>query len=250
MDPILLEAIRAHAAQAYPREACGVLLSIDGKTQYHPCRNLAAQPTEQFEIDPADYAAAEDRGAVVGIVHSHPDATSRASPADVAMCNAGEVSWYILSWPEGDLNVIHPAPVPLLGRDFVHGVQDCWQVCADWYAREWGLQFPDYDRADLWWENPQSVSLYESRYAAAGFSRVDTPQRGDLIVMRIGRTAHPNHAGIYLGSDPRLPGEASQAFGHGPFLLHHLYGRRAEICVFGGSWLERTALILRHRNRP
>lgn len=64
--------------------------------------------------------------------------------------------------------------------------------------------------------------------------------------MRVGRTAHPNHAGLYLGSDSSLPGESSQVFGPGPFLLHHLYGRRSEIIVFGGSWWERAELILRH----
>lgn len=246
MDQHLLDAIRAHAAQEYPRECCGVLVLIDNRQQYIPCRNLAAEPNDRFELAPEDYADAEDQGPILGIVHSHPDATSRASPADVALCNAGEVPWYILSWPEGDLNIIRPAPVPLLGRDFVHGVQDCWQVCADWYQREWGLQFPDYDRADLWWENPESESLYEARHEAAGFYRVDMPRRGDLIIMRVGRTAHPNHAGLYLDSDPSLPGEASQVFGPGPFLLHHLYGRRSEIIVFGGSWWERAELILRH----
>ena len=68
-----------------------------------------------------------------------------------------------------------------------------------------------------------------------------------MIVMEIGRTAHPNHAGIYLGADPALPGEESGAFGPGPFVLHHLYGRPSEVIVYGGPWLQRTRLILRHK---
>ena len=78
--------------------------------------------------------------------------------------------------------------------------------------------------------------------------QINQPQRGDMIVMAIGRTAHPNHAGIYLGGDPALPGEESDAFGPGPFLLHHLYGRPSEITVFGGPWHDRTRLILRHKD--
>lgn len=66
--------------------------------------------------------------------------------------------------------------------------------------------------------------------------------------MAIGRTAHPNHAGIYLGSDPRLPDEPWTPTGAGPFLLHHLYGRPSEVIVFGGPWLDRTRLVLRHRD--
>ncbi len=103
-----------------------------GRSQrYIPCENTAADAGEEFRIAPEAYAEAEDQGEIVAVVHSHPDATSRPSAADVAMCNASGLTWHILSWPEGDLRTIEPVDqVPLLGRAFVHGVQDCWQVCA------------------------------------------------------------------------------------------------------------------------
>ena len=95
--------------------------------------------------------------------------------------------WHILSWPEGDLRTITPTGnTPLLRRPFVHGAWDCWQVCADWYKREWGLEFEAFKREDGWWESAGNTSLYEANYEAAGFVRVDQPQRGDLIVMAIG----------------------------------------------------------------
>jgi proteasome lid subunit RPN8/RPN11 len=245
----IIAAIQAHAATEYPKECCGLLLAIGRAQKYFPCRNIATEPNEEFRLDPEDYAAAEDLGEVIGIVHSHPDATSRPSPHDLAMCEATALPWHILSWPEGDLRSITPTgSTPLLNRPFVHGVWDCWGICAEWYQREWGLEFEAFKRADGWWENAESASLYEQHYEAAGFVRVDRPQRGDLIVMHVGRTVHPNHAGIYLGTDPVLPGEESGAFGPGPFLLHHLYGRPSEIIVFGGPWHERTRLILRHKD--
>ena len=110
------------------------------------------------------------------------------------------------------------------------------------------MEFEAFQRTDGWWESAENASLYEANYEAAGFVRVDRPQRGDLIVMHVGRTVHPNHAGIYLGTDPSLPGEESGVFGPGPFLLHHLYGRPSEIIVFVGPWLDRTRLILRHKD--
>ena len=144
----ILSAIRAHAAEEYPREACGVIVGAGKAQQYVRCRNTAGQPQEEFRMHPGDYAAAEDLGEVVAIVHSHPDATSRPSPHDLAMCEASGLPWHILSWPEGDLRTIAPAGnIPLLGRPFVHGVWDCWQVCADWYQREWGIEFPHFERS-------------------------------------------------------------------------------------------------------
>lgn len=242
-------AVREHAASCYPKESCGLLVRVGRSHRFIACENTATEPNEEFRIAPETYADSEDQGEIIGVVHSHPDATSRPSAADVAMCNASGLPWYIISWPEGDLRMIEPVDrVPLLGRAFVHGVQDCWQVCADWYQRERGLEFPRYEREDGWWEDPNGPSHYEELYEAAGFVRVDVPQRGDLIVMEVGRTVRPNHAGIFLGTDPSLPGEDSQVFGPGPFLLHHLYSRPSEIIVWGGPWLDRVRLILRHRN--
>lgn len=68
-------------------------------------------------------------------------------------------------------------------------------------------------------QSSENASLYEQHYEAAGFVRVDRPQRGDMIVMQVGRTAHPNHAGIYRGTDLSLSGEDSGVLGPGPFLL-------------------------------
>lgn len=247
----ILKSIQDHAATEYPREACGLLVRVGRREQYTPCLNTAATPSEEFRISPEEFAEAEDAGKVVGIFHSHPDATSRPSDRDLAMCEASGLPWHILSWPEGDLRTITPkGDTPLMGRPFVHGAWDCFAVVRDFYIREAGIELPNYERADDWWEDQNAVSLYEHNWESAGFFRVTEPRRGDMIVMRVGKTKHPNHAGIYLGNDPSLPGEISQVVGPGPFLLHHIYGGISEPIVYGGSWLERTELVLRHKNYP
>ncbi|APC14512.1 hypothetical protein BLL42_01710 [Pseudomonas frederiksbergensis] len=56
------------------------------------------------------------------------------------------------------------------------------------------IELPNFKREDGWWENADAASLHEANYEAAGFVRVDQPERGDMIVMGVGRTAHPNRA--------------------------------------------------------
>lgn len=213
-------------------------------------------------MDVEDMTDALDLGELLAIVHSHPDATSRPSHYDLAYMErlyASELSvdpeakatpWYILSWPENDFReVVATGNVPLLGRTFVHGLQDCWQVCADYYNRKHGLTFAPYQREDGWWESKDAESFYEENYKAEGFYEVSLSdiKPGDLVIMQIGRSYHPNHAAIYLGNEPTLPNESLSVYGRGPFILHHMYGRKSSVEIYGGQWLERTRMVLRHK---
>ncbi len=229
----ILKSIRAHAAREYPREACGLLVQIGRRHVYVPCTNLASNPKDQFQLDPQDYAQAEDQGTIIGVVHSHPDETSRASDHDRASCEVSGLPWHILSWPEGDLNTIVPtgSPTPLVGRPFVHGVWDCYTIVRDWHLQERGIELPNYERTDEWWTRGEN--LYLKNYVAAGFEPTTGPlQPGDMIVMQV-QANEANHAAIYLGDG---------------LMLHHLYGRLSERAVYGGYWQERTIMTLRHKD--
>ncbi|MFJ2456460.1 C40 family peptidase [Pseudomonas protegens] len=251
----LQAAIRAHAEQAYPAEACGVLIGTAGGRQYVPCANRATSERENFQICERDLAAAEDLGDVLAIIHSHPDKAPVPSMADRVSCELHELPWGIVGWPGGELAWFEPSgfQAPLLGRDFSHGLLDCWSACRDWYAREAGLLLPNFERRDLWWEDEHGPSLYEENFKATGFYQVESAQRGDMLVLQIptpGRPCfHPNHAAIYLGDEPALTSEAAPALGgSGPFIYHHMPGRPASREVYGWSQANRVRLILRHKD--
>lgn len=257
------EDIRRHAEKEYPRECCGVVMSVQGRPQYFPCKNLSDDPTEEFQLCPEDMTDALDLGELEAIVHSHPDATSQPSTYDLAFmeryyaterlldAEAKPTPWIILSWPDGDFRqVVAQGDIPLTGREFVHGLHDCWQCCADYYYRTSGLSFPDFSREDGWWEDIDAPSHYELNFLSCGFYKVplDEIQVGDLVIMQIGRSFHPNHAAIYLGSTPQLPNEPLDIFGQGPFILHHMYSRKSAVEIYGGMWLQRTSFVLRHKD--
>lgn len=235
MTPESLDAFRAHAAETHPRECCGLLAIVKGRERYWPCRNLE-EGDGHFRMDAADYAAAEDAGEVIALCHSHPDCIDAvASEADRVVCETERKPSYILAWPLNKLTVITPEgyKAPLVGRQFFHGVLDCYALVRDWYAQEAGMELPQFERADNWWYN--GGDLYMQNFAACGFAEVQgEPQRGDLFLMQI-RSPVVNHAAVYLGDG---------------LILHHLYGRLSSRDVYGGYWLERTRLHIRHENFP
>lgn len=98
MPQAVLAAMRAHAARAYPEEACGFLLGTAdpaGATKdvarAEPARNAhREQATHRFLIEPLDLLAAEERAQregldVVGFYHSHPSGAARPSETDRAL---------------------------------------------------------------------------------------------------------------------------------------------------------------------
>ncbi|MBQ0463819.1 C40 family peptidase, partial [Enterobacter hormaechei] len=80
-----VSAILAHAATSFPEECCGVVIQKGRVEKYIPCKNNAESPTEQFELNPEDYAAAEEQGTVVAIVHSHPGDGATTQPSELDM---------------------------------------------------------------------------------------------------------------------------------------------------------------------
>ena len=230
----LLEAVRKHAREAHPNESCGVVVVQKGRRRYIPCRNVSATPKEAFEVHPEDYAAAEDKGEVVLIVHSHPD-SKNAEPSldDIQGCNAVNVPWLIVNFPGEDWRVIQPlvGTQPLVGREFIFGVQDCYSIVRDWYKQVKDIELKDFPRQDKFWERGEN--LYLNHLPETGFRRVyGEPQVGDVLLMQVGADL-PNHGAIYLGED---------------IILHHMHGRLSSREIYGGYWKKHTTHIMRHES--
>ena len=134
--------ILEHAQVEQPKECCGLVCVVKGRRRYFPCRNLAATPDEHFVMDPVDYANAEDQGEVVAVIHSHPTMNPKPSEADLVACEKTGVPWHIVNPLTEKWGYCEPSgyELPYVGRVFAHGVVDCYSLCRDWYAREWGLQ--------------------------------------------------------------------------------------------------------------
>lgn len=246
MNEITKAAIAEHALAEYPRECVGLVCVRDGTEIYVPCRNLAAVPTENFSLSPEDLANAEDLGAVAALVHSHPGGAARPSPADRAMCEqAGIDRWVIVSLGVQTDSTIgidgwcefSPAGyvAPLIGRVFVHGIHDCYDLIRSYYQLERGVTLPNFDRPHDWWADGVS-NLFLDNFTKAQFADMGQDAElevGDVLLMQIrSKNDVPNHSGIYLG---------------GNVLLHHMYGQLSGRTVWGGMWARSLRTVLRYR---
>lgn len=227
-----LDDARLHALRAWPEESCGFV--ADGV--YLPLTNHAADPATHiadsddcacrlcaFAIADADYLAVQDRLQL--IVHSHPDATGYPSKSDMAHQEVSGVAWVIIPISRDKIGPLTvwggDCPIePLVGREFIHGVTDCYSLIRDVFAlgREklaeqgvvWPhdpIQLPLYPRKDAWWTESED-NFYEEKPAEIGFIEIDRSEAraGDVFLMSI-RSPRLNHGGVLLGDN---------------LILHHL----------------------------
>lgn len=220
-----------HGESQFPREACGLVIIQRGRQVYVPCNNLALQ-RDQFIIDPTDYAAADARGEIVAVIHSHPNLPPMPSQADRVACEASGLVWHIVSLPSGEWSSLQPEgyTAPLVGREWAFGTLDCYSIIRDWYLLNRGVQLPDFRRQDEFWKRGEN--LYMDNFAIAGFREipVNDIDAGDVILMTNG-SAMPTHGAVYLGDG---------------MILHHVQNRLSSRELYGGIWQQNTVGALRY----
>ena len=197
-----IEDIQKHFQQEYPREGCGLITVEKGKKKWIPCDNIA-ESDEHFIIDVQQYLKVLRTSDIIGIVHSHPDATSEASEMDINNCNSTGKDYYIFSYPEMDLNIIHPeiSTTDLYGREYEFGVTDCFEAARDYLLTQ-NIEIPA--RAlfkDDWWEKGYDYFAKETIKNWGLYPvELNDIQENDVLIFAVLADKN-NHCGVYLGND-------------------------------------------------
>tara|TARA_R100000234_G_scaffold53559_1_gene32174 strand:- start:362 stop:1063 length:702 start_codon:yes stop_codon:yes gene_type:complete len=206
------ESALIHAKEQDPKESCGLLLNIKGKESYHPCRNLSMTQHQCFIIDPEDYVKADNRGEIIAVIHSHPITPPSPSQADKVSCEQSGLVWHIVNPKTEEWGYCEPTGYkpPLLGRQWVWAVTDCWTLVRDWYKEEKNIELQDYERPITpveFYSNPRLETLLPAR----GFRLLKSHEaliNGDVLAMSI-FNKQLNHVAIFLNGE----------------VLHHLTDR-------------------------
>lgn len=217
-----------HAVETFPEECCGLVIG----GEYVPCKNVHPDPFQQFEIDLQTFAI-ED---IQGVAHSHPFVLPHPTKLDMEQQMLWDVPWAIASitankdpfvmdlfWYGDTLERL-----PLVGRPFRPGVQDCFALARDYYFIEHGITIPDFPRNDRWWmryADHEPENLFVTHLEESGFQIIDPidVRPGDGFACPVA-TSVVCHCGVIL------PGNK---------VLHHFSNRLSEI-VPAEKWLRRT----------
>jgi cell wall-associated NlpC family hydrolase len=152
--------------------------------------------------------------------------SAKPSQADLVACEGSGLPWFIMGYPSEQWEYIEPSGyiAPLVGRQWSHGVLDCYSIIRDWYLQEKNIELLNFERSDEWWKIGEN--LYLDNFEKAGFKQIslDELQAGDCMLMCIGSEV-PNHGAVYLGNGQ---------------ILHHVQNRLSTRDVYGGFWLKNT----------
>lgn len=238
----ITEAIKLHAIEAYPNEACGFITA----SGYVRVENISDDPQNKFMLEAGIFITYKD---ALAFVHSHPVADAflagRYKPGFFPFCPSGaDMKSQIATGMVFGIVVTDGAECqdpfywgdfkldePLYGRVFRHGVDDCYSIIRKWFWQEKGIKIKDFARDPNWWLTDED--LYMRNFPDAGFERLgsnDEPIAGDCGMVQLGTSAVKtiNHAFLYLGDGT---------------ICHHLPGRLSSRDAVGGRQREQRLWV-------
>ena len=206
------EAALSHAKVEDPKESVGLLLNVKGKERYYPCNNLSITSYQCFVLDPEDYVRADSIGEITAIIHSHPVTPPTPSQADLVSCEDSNLPWHIVNPKTEQWGYCEPSgyKAPIIGREWVWGITDCWSLVRDWYKEQKNIELRDWKRPTTP-EDFLKDPMFERCAKATNFKELEPNEKlenGDLLFMSIMGNGL-NHVAIFLDGD----------------VLHHLADR-------------------------
>lgn len=240
--------MRQLAQEAFPNEACGLIVAKGRKTTLIGCENISEDPRNNFQISHLKWAEITDELGykVVAVWHSHVNEPAEPSVGDKMGCELTALPWFITAIYQsapGEFTHVEPTlltpsgfELPYEGRPYVFGVMDCYSIVREYLQREHGIEmdFLAQCRVPDWAK--KGHNFFVDNYQSQNLVRLPTgtePQPGDLFFIQVNNRV-PDHIAVYVGDD---------------MILHHQHGRLSCKSIYSGFWQYRTTHHLRHQSK-
>lgn len=192
------DAIKSHALEVDPEEACGLVVDIGSQIEVFRCVNRSLRPKLSFEMDPCDFLRASLAGKPVFAYHSQ-SFSSRPSAFDCLASQCCGLPYLLYSVKDETFYwcANNPHALEYTGRDFQIGISDCLTLVRDWYLDEIGIPLPDFTREEDWFSN--TPKLVADNWKQSGFTEVFSPRNDDVVLFNMLRgQPYPHHLGIFM----------------------------------------------------
>ena len=218
--------IRHIAGSSPDEETCGVVLD-DGSVRQ--LKNQAANPRDEFAIDPLDYAKHEDQ--LIGIWHSHLRLAG-FSPLDQQVLSSDVVPWAVYCLKDDSFHECDPSTrAPFKERPFVFGVYDCYSLISDVLV-DMGIELPEWKRGKWGEWNTPEFRPFDMEWEKVGKPVTNASyQKGDILLLNLGDySGHTDHVGVFVNDRQ---------------FLHHPADGVSRLQTFGGYWSRRLNWVVR-----
>jgi proteasome lid subunit RPN8/RPN11 len=196
LDPSALAAAKAYMIRQYPKEGCGLVIG----TRFQPVNNISTTPRDDFEMRPDAWIRF---GEVAAVLHSH--IVDRHQPwpsaADINRQQETRVPWGIVF--TGKDSASDPLwfgdqilDQPLIGRQFVTNVTDCWQLVRAYFWQQHQVKIGNPGTEANF---SDGADHFTEVLPGLGFKPIAAKDVavGDVCTMTI-RTRHPNHIAVLV----------------------------------------------------
>lgn len=196
------------------------MVMVDGQPVVVPTENVAEVPTHE-----ATPALVLDDHEYVMFLHSHTQLDSEGlidprSPSKqdmeaqllsgrewgLAYCDGSQCT-ELLTWGNP-----HNRP-PLLGREFILNIQDCYEIARDWHFQDSGIELPAVPRSHDWIHKGEDLimeTFSTGSFQAIAASINNNCQPGDIVLMKTPMSPVVNHVAVYVGNGEVLTHHANQ----------------------------------------
>lgn len=104
----LVKNIYKHAENESPNECCGLIIEKNKKMKYIKMKNLSNNKKDHFKMDDKLFTFFQFTEKILYVVHSHYNSNCNPSEHDINTCNALQIPYLIVSYPNKDYKVVQP----------------------------------------------------------------------------------------------------------------------------------------------